>query len=247
MLNRISRIAAVLLALLTALPAPAAHKNFKVSVYVRAYEVQKMKDREWLESSWKIISDQLDVDKIYLETHRDLLIVDDETLEQAKAFFLKQGLEVAGGITYTINESNEFETFSYSDPEDRAMVRRIAEHTARHFDEFLLDDFFFTSSKKDVEIEAKGNRSWTEYRLALLKEAGQSSNTPTGTTISRAWASAWRTARRFSTACGRARKHVTRAAPSTCRTIWVTTSCATSSTSPAGATAAAGWTPAASI
>ena len=173
MLNRISRIAAVLLALLTALPAPAAHKNFKVSVYVRAYEVQKMKDREWLESSWKIISDQLDVDKIYLETHRDLLIVDDETLEQAKAFFLKQGLEVAGGITYTINESNEFETFSYSDPEDRAMVRRIAEHTARHFDEFLLDDFFFTSSKKDVEIEAKGNRSWTEYRLALLKEAGQ--------------------------------------------------------------------------
>ena len=173
MLNRLSRIAAVLLALLTALPVPAAHKNFKVSVYVRAYEVQKMKDREWLESSWKIISDQLDVDKIYLETHRDLLIVDDETLEQAKAFFLKQGLEVAGGITYTINESNEFETFSYSDPEDRAMVRRIAEHTARHFDEFLLDDFFFTSSKKDVEIEAKGNRSWTEYRLALLKEAGQ--------------------------------------------------------------------------
>ena len=173
MKKQFSRLAVMFLALLTALPAPAAHKNFKVSVYVRAYEVQKMKDREWLESSWKIISDQLDVDKIYLETHRDLLIVDDETLEQAKAFFLKQGLEVAGGITYTINEANEFETFSYSDPEDRAMVRRIAEHTARHFDEFLLDDFFFTSSKKDVEIEAKGDRSWTEYRLALLKEAGQ--------------------------------------------------------------------------
>ncbi len=167
------RTAAVLLALLAILPARAAHKNFKVSVYVRAYEVQKMKDRAWLESSWRIISDQLDVDKIYLETHRDLLLVDDETLEQAKAFFLKQGIEVAGGITYTINEANEFETFSYSDPEDRAMVRRIAEHTARHFDEFLLDDFFFTSSKKDVEIEAKGKRSWTEYRLALLKEAGQ--------------------------------------------------------------------------
>jgi hypothetical protein len=169
------RFAAVLLPLLMAAPVPgrADHKNFTVSVYVRAYEVQKMKDQAWLESTWKIISDQLDVDKIYLETHRDLLIVDDETLEKAKAFFLKQGLEVAGGITYTINEANEFETFSYSDPADRAMVRRIAEHTARHFDEFLLDDFFFTSSKKDVEIEAKGDRSWTEYRLDLLKEAGQ--------------------------------------------------------------------------
>ena len=151
----------------------AGHRNFKVSVYVRAYEVEKMKDTEWLESTWKTISSQLDVDKIYLETHRDLLVVDDATLEKAKRFFEKQGLEVAGGITYTINESNDFETFSYSDPEDRAKVREIAEHTARHFDEFLLDDFFFTSSKKDGEIEAKGDRSWTEYRLELMNEAGR--------------------------------------------------------------------------
>ena len=173
MRNARTRLAGIILLSLLAVPALAAHKNFKVSVYVRAYEVQKMKDRAWLESTWQTISDQLDVDKIYLETHRDLLIVDDETLEQAKAFFLQKGLEVAGGITYTINEANDFETFSYSDPEDRATVRRIAEHTARHFDEFLLDDFFFTSSKRDVEIEAKGARSWTEYRLDLLREAGR--------------------------------------------------------------------------
>ena len=163
----------LLLALTLSVPSQAKHKNFKVSVYVRAYEVDKMKDTEWLESTWKLISDQLDVDKIYLETHRDLLIVDDATLEKAKKFFEKQGIEVAGGITYTINEANNFETFSYSDPEDRAMVKKIAEHTARHFDEFLLDDFFFTSSKKDVEIKAKGDRSWTEYRLELMNEAGR--------------------------------------------------------------------------
>ena len=159
--------------LLLAVPAGAHHKNFKVSVYVRAYEVDKMKDTQWLESTWKTISSQLDVDKIYLETHRDMLLVDDATLEKAKKFFLAQGLEVAGGITYTINESNDFETFSYSDPEDRAWVKKVAEHTARHFDEFLLDDFFFTSSKKDVEIAAKGDRSWTEYRLERMNEAGR--------------------------------------------------------------------------
>ena len=162
-----------LLVAVAAIPARAGHKNFKVSVYVRAYEVEKMKDSQWLESSWKTISSQLDVDKIYLETHRDLLIVDDATLEKAKKFFQKQGIEVAGGITYTINESNDFETFSYSDPADRAKVKEIAEHTARHFDEFLLDDFFFTSSKKDVEIAAKGEKSWTQYRLELMNEAGR--------------------------------------------------------------------------
>ena len=162
-----------MLALLFAIPLTAGHKNFKVSVYVRAYEVEQMADTEWLESTWKTISGQLDVDKIYLETHRDLHLVDDATLEKVKAFFLAQGIEVAGGITYTINESNDFETFSYSDPDDRAMVKKIAEHTARHFDEFLLDDFFFTSSKKDVEIAAKGNKTWTQYRLELMNEAGR--------------------------------------------------------------------------
>ena len=157
------------------LPAAAQpkHKNFTVSVYVRAYEVEKMKDTQWLESTWKTISSQLDVDKIYLETHRDMLLVDDATLDKAKKFFEKQGLEVAGGITYTISEPNDFETFSYSDPKDRAWVQKVAETTARHFDELLLDDFFFTSSKKDVEIAAKGNRSWTEYRLERMNEAGR--------------------------------------------------------------------------
>ena len=172
--NYLFRIGLCLMACLM-LPSyvEAKHNHFKVSVYVRAAEVQKMKDTQWLESSWSAISSQLDVDKIYLETHRDLLIVDDATIEKAKKFFLKQGLEVAGGITYTINESNEFETFCYSDPEHRKMVQKIAETTARHFDEFLLDDFFFTSCKSPVEVAAKGNMTWTEYRLQLMNDAAK--------------------------------------------------------------------------
>ena len=122
---------------------------------------------------WNIISQQVKVDKIYLETHRDLLIVPDETLEQAKKYFLDRGIEVGGGITYTINEANNFETFCYSDPEHRKMVQEIAEHTARHFDDFILDDFFFTSCKSDIEIKAKGSRSWSDYRIRLMTEAGQ--------------------------------------------------------------------------
>lgn len=149
------------------------YKSFKVSVYTRAYEVEKMKDLHWLDSTWTIISNQLKVDKIYLETHRDLLIVPGETLEQAKKYFLDKGIEVGGGITYTINESNSFETFCYSDPEHRKIVQEIAEHTARYFDDIILDDFFFTSCKSDIEIRAKGQKSWTRYRLELMTEAGQ--------------------------------------------------------------------------
>lgn len=149
------------------------YKSFKVSIYTRAYEVEKMKDLHWLDSTWNIISKQVKVDKIYLETHRDLHIVSEKALNQAKKFFKERGVEVAGGITFTIDESNNFETFCYSNPEHRKMVKHIAEYTAKHFDEFILDDFFFTSCKSDIEINAKGSKSWTDYRTQLMTEAGK--------------------------------------------------------------------------
>lgn len=150
------------------------YQNFNVAVYCRAYEVEKMGDPEWLNESWEVISRQVHVDKIYLETHRDLLIVEEATLASAIRFFEERGVEVGGGITYTIDESNSFETFCYTNPEHRRKVREIAEYTARFFDEFILDDFFFTSCKCDLCIEARGDRSWTDFRLALMTEAATS-------------------------------------------------------------------------
>jgi len=37
----------------------------------------------------------------------------------------------------------------------------------------ILDDFFFTSCKCDRCIKAKGQKSWTEFRLALMEEAAR--------------------------------------------------------------------------
>jgi hypothetical protein len=147
------------------------YKNFTVAVYARAYEVREMSDIQKLAVRWDEISRQLKVDKIYLETHRDKIIVDEKTLEAAKKFFESRGLKVAGGITFTMDERNHFETFCYSNPDHRAKAKEIAEYTARHFDEFILDDFFFTSCKCDLCIKAKGDMSWTQYRLKLMKEA----------------------------------------------------------------------------
>ncbi len=155
------------------LSSASAYENFEVAVYCRAYEVREMADPAWLEARWRELSSQVHVDKVYLETHRDLLIVDDATLRAAKAFFESRGVKTAGGITYTIDESNRFETFSYANPEHRAKVRQIIEHTARHFDEIILDDFFFTSAKSEHDIEAKGDRTWTEYRLQLMTQAAR--------------------------------------------------------------------------
>ncbi len=152
---------------------PERYKNFQASVYAREQEVAQMGDPAWLGPRWETIRSQVKVSKIYLETHRDHTLVDEATLQRAIAFFKERGLQVAGGITFTISEPNRFETFCYSNPEHRAWVRKVVEYTARHFDEIILDDFFFTSCKSEGEIKAKGTQSWTQYRLRLMKDAAQ--------------------------------------------------------------------------
>ncbi len=171
MLHR--RLAALAACVLLGSSVASAYDNFHVAIYCRAQEVQKMADPRWLADSWAAVSREVHVDKVYIETHRDRIVIDDATLEAAKKFFTERGVAVAGGITFTVSEPNRFETFSYSNPEHRKAVQQIAEHTAKHFDEFILDDFFFTSTKSDFDVKARGARSWTDYRLAVMEDAAK--------------------------------------------------------------------------
>ncbi len=150
-----------------------AYKNFGVAVYFRAYEVREAADLEQLRSRWAVLEQQLKVDKVYLETHRDTIMPDEATIVKVRQFFQDRGIKTAGGITFTINERNRFQTFCYTTPEQRQKAKEIAEFTARLFDEFILDDFFFTNCKCDNCIKAKGDRSWTRFRLDLMDEVAK--------------------------------------------------------------------------
>ena len=166
--------AGIICCFLCALPAKASgYQNFGVAVYARAYEVQQMKDPAWLESRWATVTNGLKVDKIYLETHRDGVIPDQQTLDNVKRFFQSKGVRTAGGIATVVNERNRFETFVYTNPEHRKKLQEIVEYTARNFDEIIIDDFLFTSSKSDADIQAKGDRSWTRFRLDLMAEVSR--------------------------------------------------------------------------
>ena len=174
-----TQIALAAMAVLAVLPAQAKSKamfkNFKVSTYIRAQDIARMDDDKFLKDTWETVSSQVDLDKIYLETHRDAFIVPEKTLLKVKKFFLQKGLEVGGGITYTRSEPTDFETYSYARENERQQVKEIAEYTAKHFDDFILDDFFFIDLKNDDEIAAKekSGKSWTEYRLRLMADAGR--------------------------------------------------------------------------
>jgi hypothetical protein len=149
------------------------HKNFRVAVYVPVGVVEHMKDPQWLQTSWDAINSQVKVDKVYIETYRSRRIADEQLIEQVKKFFVDRGVQIAGGMALTGNDSGQFESFCYTDPKDREYVKDISAMTARHFDEIILDDFFFVTTKTDSDIAAKGAKSWTDFRLALMDDAAR--------------------------------------------------------------------------
>ena len=168
-----TRFVALSLFALASVAGAANYRNFRVAVYARAYEVVQMKDPAWLESRWATITAGLKVDKIYLETHRDGIVPDQQTIDAAKRFFKSKGVETAGGIATVVNERNRFETFVYSNPEHRKKLQEVVEFTAKNFDEIIIDDFFFTSSKSDSDIAAKGDKTWTRYRLDIMADVSR--------------------------------------------------------------------------
>ena len=173
---RVSPKLPLVLAGLCCLAAPSSaanYNNFKVAVYARAYEVRSMGQPGYLETNWPKIANGLKVDKIYLETHRDGVIPDQATLDRIKEFFKSKGVQTAAGIATVVNERNNFETFVYTNPEHRKKLQEIVEYTAKNFDEIIVDDFFFTSSKTDSDIQAKGDKSWTRFRLDLMAEVSK--------------------------------------------------------------------------
>jgi len=150
------------------------YTNFSVSIYIPINVVQSFENPQKLADDWARISRQLKVDKVYIEVQRDRRLLDEALAERVKKFFLDRGVKVAGGMALSDgNIGGQFKSFCYTDENDRAFIKGAAELAARHFDEVIQDDFFFNTTKTDSDIAAKGDKSWTQFRLDLLVDAAE--------------------------------------------------------------------------
>lgn len=155
-------------------------RNFKTGIYCTAQTLSRL-DRERLEKEWAYLEKYVGVDKVYLETYRGNTTVEKEHMQMFVDFFRGHGVEIAGGITTVTPDLSEedakrqrlLHSFCYSNPGMRDRLKRIVEYTAGMFDEFILDDFFFTSCRCEDCIREKGDRSWVEFRAAKMEEVSQ--------------------------------------------------------------------------
>ena len=104
-----------------------------------------------------VLAKDLKIGKVYLETHRSRVTNDRETMLKVKRFFEERGIRTAGGITLVADEGREFKQFSYTDPADRRHVEDVVRFTAGLFDELILDDFFFTTTKTRERHRGQGH------------------------------------------------------------------------------------------
>ena len=150
------------------------YTNLSVAVYFRYQEVHSIPaNLERFSNQWAGIEKQLRVDKVYLETTRNAQLATEAEVATMKKFFADRGIKTSAGLGLTVNEPNRFQSYCYSTPEQREKVKSMAEFTARHFDEIILDDFYFSNCKCDLCIAAKGGKSWSQFRAELMDEVSR--------------------------------------------------------------------------
>lgn len=150
------------------------YRHFGIAPYMYAYYAKDLTDAQLREDMEKYLR-YLPLTKVYVENHRATTDIPVRRLKEIRAIIEEYGVKVSGGITSTVLVNNIqkpslFDTFCYSDPAHRAEYLRIVRENAEAFDEIILDDFFFTSCRCEMCIEAKGKRSWQDFRQEQMAE-----------------------------------------------------------------------------
>lgn len=156
------------------------YRNFKLVIYCTAQSMVRITEEE-LTEQLAFFKKYTGCDKVYLEPYRDGLMIPDDQLRMVKDFFLSKGIEVSGALTTTCEDLCEADaekqrlggTYCYTNQAMRERLVKTVRYTARHFDEFIIDDWFFTGCTCEECRKARGNRSWEDFRTSLLAEVSR--------------------------------------------------------------------------
>ena len=170
----VAAIAALVFVAFSTAADAGVYRNFRAAIYITVGDTKKLANPAEFDREFGRVSSQLKFDKVYIEAYRNHEFATDAELDAVKHEFQAKGIGTSGGITLAAGGSGgQFGTFDYENTADRAECEKAVRLIARHFDEVILDDFFFYTSKSDADIAAKGARSWTDYRLAKMNEAAR--------------------------------------------------------------------------
>ena len=159
--------------------ASARKSDLRLGVYVTAQTVEQLFTTEGGRREAISVLKCNGITKVYLEVYRCGLVISPEVLKTSVALLKRNGFEVVGGIATLpggeigIPQQGPLTWLNWQNPRSQNDMRKIMEDAAPIFDTFIVDDFFCTSDTSMESKAAKGERSWSEYRRALMTEVAQ--------------------------------------------------------------------------
>lgn len=161
------------------------YRNFSLATYFIA-DGTAGATREQLTRDIAFFARHLRLDKVYVEPFRGGTLATDEQIELVKDVFAAHGIQTSGGLTTTIPDlpgekpkQRLYDTFCYTDAKMQDILWTAVRRIAAHFDEFMIDDFFFTNCTCDSCRAGKeafnrengiADGGWEGYRLHLMAE-----------------------------------------------------------------------------
>ena len=159
------------------------YRNFELVTYFVAGGACRT-TKEKLEQGLDFFQRYMRLDKVYLEPFRDGQFASEAQIRMIKETFEARGIKVSGGITTAMPtpdgdkpKQRIFNTFCYNDPKMLAQLAEVSEFNGRMFDEWIIDDFYFTNCTckacregRDRYNAAHGitDGSWQGYRQQLM-------------------------------------------------------------------------------
>ena len=119
------------------------------------------------------------ITKVYIEVYRGGHTVSVCHLAWVRDWLRGKGLDIVGGIAtvpgpdFGVRQEGPLDWFNWQDPKTQNDLRKVIVATAGLFDTFIVDDFLCTGDVSEQSQVARGDRTWSVYRRALLTEVAQ--------------------------------------------------------------------------
>lgn len=160
--------------------ASSRKSDLQLATYITAHTVQEQFSteagcREAISVLWCN-----GITKVYVEVYRPGMVVPTELIKNTVSLLEKNGFEVAGGIATLpgegvgVAQEGPLTWFNWQNQKTQTDLKKIVEETTPLFNTFILDDFFCTADTSLESKQAKGDKSWSEYRRGMLTEIAQS-------------------------------------------------------------------------
>lgn len=160
--------------LLLLIPGLAAAADPRISVFATAGDIQRYLTPaggpEKVESAVRALG----ATRIFLEGRRGDEYVDPGALRALREYFAKRGIETSGGIAtvpgkqFATRQQGGLTWLNWESARTQADIANFFRENAPVFDDIVVDDFFCTGDTSAESENARGGRTWAEYRQALM-------------------------------------------------------------------------------